>query len=99
MRQGYPQSLQLFNTVLERILTDTLADHEGNVSTGGRKTVIIRFDNDIAGISCLKTELNQFDRTMKTEIRIRVRIQLTLVISTLLISNNRLSRSENLVPS
>ena len=45
--QGCLLSPKLFNTFLERIVTDTLEDHESTVSVGGRTTTKLRFVDDI----------------------------------------------------
>ena len=47
VRQGCLLSPTLFNILLERIMTDTLEDHKGTVSTGGRTITNFRFANDI----------------------------------------------------
>ena len=47
VRQRCLLSPTLFNIFLERIMTDTLEDHEGTVSTGGRTTANLRFADDI----------------------------------------------------
>ena len=40
-------SLTLFNIFLERIMCETLDDHEDNISTGGRLITNFRFADDI----------------------------------------------------
>ena len=47
----------LFNIFLERIMADTLEDHEGTVSTGGRTITNIRFADDIDGQTGQEQEL------------------------------------------
>ena len=47
IRQGCLLSSTLFNIFLERIMTDTVEDHEGTVSIGGRTITNPRFADDI----------------------------------------------------
>ena len=47
----------------------------------------------------MKSFLRSFSRFTKDTSQLLAKVQLTLVISTSLISNNSLSRSENLVPA
>ena len=47
VQQGCLLSPTLFNIFLERIMTDALEDHEGNVSVGGRTINNLRFAYDI----------------------------------------------------
>ena len=49
VRQGCLLSPTLFNTFLERIMTDALEDHEGTVSIGGSTITNLRFADDING--------------------------------------------------
>ena len=49
VRQGYLLSPTLFNIFLERIMTDTLEDHVGTISIGGRTIKNLRFADDIDG--------------------------------------------------
>ena len=51
VRQGCLLSPTLFNILLERIMTDTLEDHKGTVSTGGRTITNLRFADDIDGLA------------------------------------------------
>ena len=51
VRQGCLLSSTLFDTFLERIMTDALEDHEGTVSTGGRKITNPRFADDVDGLA------------------------------------------------
>ena len=51
VRQGCLLSLSPFNTFLERIMTDTLEDHERTVSIGGRAITNLRFADDIDGLA------------------------------------------------
>ena len=51
VRQGCLISPTLFNTFLERILTDALEEHEGAVSIGGRTITNLRFTDDIDGLA------------------------------------------------
>ena len=50
VRQGCLLSPTLFNIFLERIMTDALEDHEGTVSSGGRRSTNLRFADDINGL-------------------------------------------------
>ena len=43
--------------ILERIMTDALEDHEGNVSIGGRTITNLRFADDIDGLAGEEEEL------------------------------------------
>ena len=47
----------LLNIFLERIMTDTLEDHEGTVSIGGRTITNLRFADDIDGLAGEEEEL------------------------------------------
>ena len=49
VRQGCLPTL--FNIFLERIMTDTLEDHEGTVSIGGRTITNLRFADDIIDLA------------------------------------------------
>ena len=49
VRQGCLLSPILFNTFLERIMTDALEDHGDTVSIGGRAITNLRFADDIDG--------------------------------------------------
>ena len=57
VRQGCLLSPTLFNIFLGRIMTDTLEDHEGTVSIGGRTTTNFRFADDIDGLTGEEEEL------------------------------------------
>ena len=57
VRQGCLRSTTLFNTFLERIMTDVLEDHEGTVSIGGRTIINLRFADDIDGLAGEEEEL------------------------------------------
>ena len=46
-----------FNIFLERITKDTLEDHEGTVSIGGRAITNLRFADDIDGLAGEEEEL------------------------------------------
>ena len=41
----------LFNIFLERIMSDALEEHEGNVSIGGRNITNLRFADDIDALA------------------------------------------------
>ena len=56
-RQGCLLSPTFFNIFLEMIMTDALEDHEGTVSTGGRKITNLRFADDIDGLAGEEEEL------------------------------------------
>ena len=51
VRQECLLSPILFNIFPERIMTDASADHEGTVSTGGRRITNLRFADDIDGLA------------------------------------------------
>ena len=57
VQQGCLLSSTLFNTFLERIMTDALEDHEGTVSIGGRAITNLRFADDIDGLAGEEEEL------------------------------------------
>ena len=57
VRQGCLLSPTLFNIFLERIMTDTLEDHEGTVSIGGRTITNLCFADDIDGLAGEEEEL------------------------------------------
>ena len=56
-RDVYSHPPTLFHTFLERIMTDTLEDHEGTVSIGGRTITNHHFADDIAGLAGKEEEL------------------------------------------
>ena len=57
----------LFNSFIERILADALADHEGNVSVESGVIVTTRFVYDLLGIARENDELKgPVDRLHKT---------------------------------
>ena len=57
VRQRCLLSHAFFNIFLERIMTDTVEDHEGNFSIGGRKITNLRFADDIDGLAGEEEEL------------------------------------------
>ena len=57
VKLGYVLSPTLFNIFLEKIMTDTLEDHEGTVSTGGRTITNLHFAKDISGLAGEEEEL------------------------------------------
>ena len=60
----------LFNIMLEQIMNETLLDHEGIISLGGRVIINLRFADDIDGLAGRESELvnliNKIDTTLKT---------------------------------
>ena len=59
VRRGCLLSPTLFNLFLERITTDAIEDHEGNVSIGSRTIVNLRFADDIDGLAGKEEESTQ----------------------------------------
>ena len=57
VRQWILLSPTLFNIFLEKVMADTLEDHEGTVSIGGRTITILRFADDIDGLAGQEQEL------------------------------------------
>ena len=57
VRQVCLLSPTLFNIFLERITTDTLEDHEGIVSIGGRTITNLRFADDMDSLAREEEEL------------------------------------------
>ena len=57
VRQGCLLSPTLFNIFLERIMADTVEEHEGTVSIRGRAITNLRFADDIDGLAGEKEEL------------------------------------------
>ena len=57
VREGSLLSPTLFNTFLERIMTDALEDHEGTVNIGGRTITNLSFADDIDGLAGEEEEL------------------------------------------
>ena len=60
VRRGCLLSPTLFNIFLERIMADTLEDHEGTVSIGGRTITNLCFADDIDGLAGEEEELANF---------------------------------------
>ena len=60
VQQGCLLSPTLFNIFLERIVTDTLEDHEGTVSIGGRTITNLCFADDISGLAGEEEKLAKF---------------------------------------
>ena len=56
IRQGYLLSPTLFNTFLERIMTDALEDHEASAKIGGRTITNLSFADDIDALSGMEEE-------------------------------------------
>ena len=57
VRQWCLLSPTLFNTFLERIVSDDLREHDGNVSISGRTITNMRFADDIDALAEEKQEL------------------------------------------
>ena len=57
VRQGCLLSPTLFNIFLERIMADTVEEHEGTVSIRGRAITNLRFADDIDGLAGEEEEL------------------------------------------
>ena len=57
VQQGCLLSPTFFNIFLERITIDTLRDHEGTVSIGGRTITNLCFADDIKGLAGEEEEL------------------------------------------
>ena len=51
VRQGCLLSPTLFNIFLERIISDALEEHDGNVSLRGRIIINLRFADDIGDLA------------------------------------------------
>ena len=67
VRQGCLLSPILFVIFRERVMTDSLEDHEGTVSIGGRTITNLRFADDIDGLAGEDEELaNLVERLNKT---------------------------------
>ena len=65
VRQGCLLSPTLFHIFLQRIMTDTLEDHEGTVSIGGRTITNLRFADDIDGLAGKEELANLVERLDK----------------------------------
>ena len=65
VRQGCLLSPILFNTFLERIMTDAFEDRGGNVSTGDRTITNLRFADDIDGLAGEEELANLVERLDK----------------------------------
>ena len=57
VRQGCLLSPTLFNSFLERIMSDALKEHDGKVNTGGRNITNLRFADDIDSLAEEEQEL------------------------------------------
>ena len=67
VRQGCVLSPTLFNIFLERIMTDTLNDHEGTVTIGGRNITNLRFADDIDGLAGREETSTAFGMQINSE--------------------------------
>ena len=65
VHQGCLLSPTLFNIFLERIMADTLEDHERTVSIRGRTMTNLRFADDIDGLAGQEQELVKLSITLK----------------------------------
>ena len=65
VRQGCFLPPTLFNSFLEKILTDALENHEDTVRFGGKKVKNLRFADDIDGLAC-KEKLENIVKTLET---------------------------------
>ena len=67
VRQGCRLSSTLFNTFLERIMTDALEEHDGKVRIDGRNISNLRFADDIDALAekeqALKALVDSLDKT------------------------------------
>ena len=57
VRQGCLLSPTVFNMFLERMMADSLEDHEGTVSVGGRTVINLHFADDVVGLAGEEEEL------------------------------------------
>ena len=59
---------------LKRIMTNALENHEGTVSSGGRRTTNLRFADDIDGLAGEEEEMaklvERLDKGINTEIKV-----------------------------
>ena len=75
VRRGCPLSPTLFNTFLERIMSDALEEHDGKVSIGGRIITNLRFADDIDALAEEEQELEALVESLdKTCTRCKVEI-------------------------
>ena len=57
VQQGYLLSSTLFNIFFERIMTDSLEDHDSTVSIGDRTITSLSFADDVSGLAREEEEL------------------------------------------
>ena len=62
-----PHKQDLYHVFLENIVTDSLEDHEGTVSIGGRTITNLRFADDIDGLAGEEEELAKLNECLDTE--------------------------------
>ena len=75
VRQGCLLSPTLFNSFLERIMSDALEEHDGKVSIGGRNITNLRFANDIDALAEEEQELEALVESLdKTCTRYKMKI-------------------------
>ena len=64
VRQGCLLSLPLFNIFLQWIMSDSLEEHDGKVSIGGRNITNLRFADDIDALAEEEQELEALVETI-----------------------------------
>ena len=75
VRQRYRLSPSLFNICLKRIMSDSLEEHDGKVSIGGRNITNLRFADDIDALVEEEQELEALEGSLdKTCTRYKMEI-------------------------
>ena len=75
VRQGCLLSSTLFNIFLERIMSDTLEEHDGKVSIGGRNITNLRFADDIDAAAVEEQEIESLVESLdKTGTRYKIEL-------------------------